>query len=155
MRGRCRCRCARGQKGLCACVPTPPPACAECATEHPELCVKPLAILAGTIAGFAPQELRKDEASGALLGDVRALLETFASLDVGTAASSGGSVTAAARAPGTLASVLTQAKSTALGALVSLALAKGALSDVTAVVRQLLREVRGKERHRPCCWPWS
>ena len=123
----------------CAPVPHPPLPCfppPECATEHPELCVKPLAILAGTIAGFAPQELRNDGASGALLGDVRSLLETFAALDLGTPAP------AAAAAAGTMSGVLTQAKATALGALMSLALAKGTLSDVAAVVRQLLAQVQ-------------
>ena len=79
-----------------------------------------------------------------LAGLARHIRAGMALLDVGAAA------TAATRAPGTLASVLTQAKSTALGALISLALAKGALSDVTAVVRQLLREVR-EERHCVCC----
>ena len=68
---------------------------------------------------------------------MRSLLETFSSIDLGESRPSSKSSDSAP----TVAAVMTQAKSTALGALMALALAKGTLSDVAGVVRQLLSQV--------------
>jgi hypothetical protein len=109
---------------------------AEASQTHPELCVKPLQLLAEVIAAYQPQQLA-NESDASLLEGVFGMLEVFAKVDRTKSTPSGASLLSAH----TLADVLQQAQGTSLAALVALSLAKGGLSDVLTAIRILLAHV--------------